>query len=361
MFPNRQARRALWITVSLALSMGVLIPAAQAQKFTRTDLVDQNKDPNLINGWGMSRSSTSPWWISDNGTGLTTLYDGMGNIQGLVVTIPPPQGSQGPSAPTGQVYNYTGSFLIQGKSPVFMFATEDGTISGWNPQLNATNAILAIDRSKNNAEYKGLALLTTPQGPRLYATNFQSGQVEMYDGNYNSIGPRSTKQFHIPGLDNNWAPFGIQSVGGDLVVTFAHRPPGQHDEDHGPGLGWVGVFDYQGNLLLTLEHGDFINAPWGIAMSSSDFGVFSHRLLIGNFGDGWIHVYNAFTGAHEGYLQDQNGLPIAIDGLWGLSFGNNAKAGASNSLFYSAGPMDESEGLFGFLTPVATDQRGSND
>lgn len=360
-YPKQQARSALWTAALLALSLAFLLPVAQAQKFTRTDLVDQKKDPNLINGWGISRSSTSPWWVSDNGTGLSTLYDGAGAIQSLVVTIPPPPGKQGPSAPTGQVFNYTGSFLIQGKSPVFVFDTEDGTISGWNPQINATNAVIAVDRSANGAVYKGLALLKTPLGPLLYATNFASGQVEMYDGNFKPIGPRSSKQFHIPGLDENWAPFGIQSVGGDIVVTFAHRPPGSHDEDHGPGLGWVGVFDFQGNLLLTLEHGDWDDAPWGIAMSPSDFGVFSHRLLIGNFGDGWIHVYNAFTGKHEEYLHDANGLPIAIDGLWGLSFGNNVKAGASNSLYYTAGPNKESEGLFGFLTPVAGDLRGSND
>jgi len=357
-YSNPQVRPALLTAALLTLSL--LVPAAQAQKFTRTDLVDQNKDPHLVNAWGMSRSSTSPWWISDNGTGLSTLYDGQGNIQSLVVTIPGP-GNQGTSAPTGQVSNYTGSFLIQGKSPVFMFDTEDGTISGWNPQLNATNAVIAIDHSDRGAIYKGLAVLQTPLGPRLYATNFASGQVEMYDGNFNPVGPRNTNQFHIPGLDQNWAPFGIQSVGGDIVVAFAHRLPGQEDEDHGPGLGWVGVFDFNGNLLLTLEHGDFINAPWGIAMSPSDFGVFSHRLLIGNFGDGWIHVYNAFTGKHEGYLLDQDGHPIAIDGLWGLSFGNNAKAGNPNSLYYTAGPNDESEGLFGFLTPVASEQRGSND
>jgi len=357
-FPKQQARPALWAFTLLALSLA-LVPAAQAQKFTRNDLVDQTKDPNLINAWGMSRSSSSPWWVSDNGTGLTTLYDGAGNIQSTVVKIPGPN-NQGTSAPTGQVYNYTGTFKIQGVSPIFLFATEDGTISGWNPSFGS-NAVLALDHSSRGAIYKGLALLQTPTGPRIYASNFASGQVEMYDGNFSPVGPRSTSQFHIPGLDQNWAPFGVQSVGGDVVVTFAHRMPGQHDEDHGPGLGWVGVFDTEGNLLLVLEHGNFINAPWGIAMSPSDFGVFSHRLLIGNFGDGWIHVYNAFTGKHEGYLEDANGLPIAIDGLWGISFGNNAKAGAPNSLYYTAGPEDESEGLYGYLTPVAGDQRGSND
>lgn len=358
---KQEKRNRLWVATILALTIAILALPSQAQKYTRTDLVDQTKDPNLINAWGMSRSSGGPWWVSDNGTGLSTLYDGTGAIQGLVVTIPPPPGMQGPSAPTGQVYNYTTSFPVAaGKPAIFVFATEDGTISGWNPGVDQTHAILTVNHA-GNAVYKGLALAQTNTGPQLYAANFKTGSVEVFDGNFKQIPQRSSRQFHIPGLDENWAPFGIQSVGGDVVVTFAHRMPGKHDEDHGPGLGWVGVFDTQGNLLLVLEHGDFINAPWGIAMSPSDFGMFSHRLLIGNFGDGWIHAYNAFSGKHEGYLLDQNGHPIAIDGLWGISFGNNAKAGASNALYYAAGPAEESQGLFGMLVPVATEQRGSND
>ena len=360
LYSNKRLRGALGTTTLLVLSIAFVALSAQAQRFTRTDLVDQNKDSNLVNAWGMSRSSTSPWWVSDNGTGLTTLYDGAGAVQSLVVTIPNASG-QGTSAPTGQVFNYTTSFNVAaGKPAVFLFVGEDGGISGWNPSADATHAIITVNRA-GAAAYKGIALAQTPTGPRIYVTNFKSGQVEMYDGNFKPVGPRNTNQFHIPGLDQNWAPFGIQSVGGDIVVTFAHRLPGQDDEDHGPGLGWVGVFDTNGNLLLTLEHGNFINAPWGIAMAPSDFGVFSHRLLIGNFGDGWIHAYNAFTGKHEGYLLDQNGQPIAIDGLWGLSFGANGKSGASNALYFTAGPDDEQNGLFGNLVPVAGDQRGSND
>jgi len=357
---NRQVHHVWRLANLVVLGIGLLASSAQAQKFTRTDLVDQNKDPNLVNAWGVSRSSTSPWWVSDNGTGLTTLYDCAGAIQSLVVVMPNASG-QGTSAPTGQVFNYTTSFNVAtGKPAVFIFVGEDGGISGWNPGVDATHAILTV-KHPDSAIYKGVALAQSATGPRLYVTNFKSGQVEMYDGNFKPVGPRRVNQFHIPGLDQNWAPFGIQSVGGNVVVTFAHRLPGQDDEDDGPGLGWVGVFDTEGNLLVTLEHGDFINAPWGIAMSPSDFGAFSHRLLIGNFGDGWIHAYNAFTGKHEGALLDQNGQPIAIDGLWGLSFGNNAKAGASNALYFSAGPNHESQGLFGNLVPVAGDQRGSND
>lgn len=348
------------IAAALAVAAGFFAVPTQAQKYTRTDLVDNIKDPNLVNAWGMSRSSTSPWWISDNGTGLTTLYDGTGAIQPLVVTIPTPTG-QGTSAPTGQVYNYTTGFQVApGKQAIFIFATEDGTISGWNPQVNGTTAILTVNRA-GSAEYKGIALATTASGPRLYASNFQTGQVDVFDANYKPVILHNAKAFHIPFLDENWAPFGIQSVGSNLVVTFAHRKPGQHDEDHGPGMGWVAIFDQQGNLLLTLEWGDFVNAPWGIAMAPGDFGTFSHRLLIGNFGDGWIHAYNTVSGKHEGYMLDANGAPIAIDGLWGLTFGNDAKSGSALSLYYTAGPNDESNGLFGNLVPVSTDQRGSTE
>ena len=353
-------RDVIWIAASLAVAVAFFALPAQAQMYTRTDLVDQSKDPNLINAWGMSRSSTSPWWISDNGTGVTTLYDGSGNIQPLVVTIPTPNG-EGTSTPTGQVSNYTSGFPVApGKKAVFIFVTEDGTISGWNPQVDGTHAIITVNRS-DNAVYKGVALAQAPSGPQLFVSNFKTGQVEVFDANFKPVILHSPSSFRIPGLDENWAPFGIQSIGGNVVVTFAHRLPGQDDEDHGPGLGWVGVFDTQGKLLLTLEHGDFINAPWGIAMAPGDFGVFNHRLLIGNFGDGWIHAYNAVTGKHEGYMIDANGHPIAIDGLWGLSFGSDSKAGLATTLYFTAGPQDESQGLFGTLVPVASDQRGNNE
>jgi uncharacterized protein (TIGR03118 family) len=357
---KKQRKHPLWIVVTLAIAAAFVVLPAQAQKYTRTDLVTDATDPDLINAWGMSRSAGSPWWVSDNGTGKTTLYDGAGVKQGLVVTIPTPNG-QGTSAPTGQVFNYTTGFEVAPTFPaVFIFVTEDGTISAWNPKVDATHAIIKVNRS-DSAVYKGVALEQTATGPQLFATNFQTGAVEVFDSKFNPVVLQNPTKFRIPRLNQNWSPFGIQSIGGNLVVTFAHRPPGQHDEDHGPGLGWIGVFDTQGNLLSVMEHGDWDNAPWGIAMSPGDFGAFPHSLLIGNFGDGWIHVYNAFTGKHEGYLQDQNGAPIAIDGLWGLAFGNNAKAGSAIELYFTAGPNDESGGLFGKLVPIATDQRGSND
>jgi uncharacterized protein (TIGR03118 family) len=348
--------------------------AAFAQHYQQTDLVTDSTsvsstatiDPNLVNAWGMSRGSGSPWWISDNGTGLVTLYDSTGAIVPLVVTIPAPNG-QGTSAPTGQVFNYTTSFQVSSGHPaVFIFATEDGTISGWNPGVNVLNAILMVNNS-DRAVYKGIALAQSKSGPRLYATNFQTGEVDVFDANFKQMRARRDddddgNRFRIPRLNKNWAPFGIQNVGGNLVVTFAHRAPGQHDEDHGPGLGWVGVFDTEGRLLQVLEHGNFDNAPWGIAMAPGDFGAFTHRLLIGNFGDGTIHAYNVITGRHEGTMLDSNGSPISIDGLWGLSFGgDNVRNGLATELFFTAGPNDESDGLFGKITPTASELRGNSE
>ena len=339
-----------------------------AQHYQRTDLTTDNSstsatapniDPNLVNPWGIARSSGSPWWISDNGTSLSTLYDSTGAPKSLVVSIPLPNGQPG-GAPTGTVFNYTGSFEVApGLSAFFLFVTEDGSISGWNPSANPTGAIVKVNRS-STAIYKGLAIATPPQGPRLYASNFASGAVEVFDGHFHRLSVAGG--FLDANLPLNYAPFGIQNVGGNIVVTFAHRKPGSKDEDHGPGLGFVDVFDFAGRLLLRLQHGPFLNAPWGIAQAPGDFGRFSHRLLIGNFGDGSIHAFNAVTGKFEGTLLDQNGLPLSIGGLWALSFGgDNTNSGLATELFFTAGANDENDGIFGRITPVSSDQRGNTE
>ncbi|HKV81798.1 MAG TPA: TIGR03118 family protein [Candidatus Sulfotelmatobacter sp.] len=353
-----------------ALALAFLLLAASnglAQHYQRTDLTTDNAtvsptapnvDPNLVNPWGMSRSSGSPWWISDNGTGLSTLYDSTGVPKSLVVTIPAPDGQPG-GTPTGTVFNYTGAFEVgPGQSAFFLFATEDGTISGWNPGANPTAAIIKVNRA-GSAIYKGLALATTTGGPRLYASNFQSGKVEVFNGTFQSL--TVSGGFNDPNLPANYAPFGIQNVGGNIVVTFAHRKPGSHDEDHGPGLGFVDVFDLSGHLLLRLQHAS-LNAPWGIALAPGDFGPFSHRLLIGNFGDGLIHAFNAVSGKLEGTLLDSTGAPLTIGGLWALSFGgDNLTSGLATALFFTAGANDEADGIYGMLTPTSTEQRGNSE
>ena len=363
-------------SVMLAL---LLAPAATAQHFNRTDLTSNigpapNIDSNLVNAWGLARSTGSFWWVADNGTGVSTLNNADGTPQSLIVTIPPPPGQNGPSAPTGAVFNFTTNTatpafeLAPGKPAVFLFVTEDGTISGWNPGVNATIAVIKVNHT-GKANYKGVAIAETPSGPRLYATNFQTREIEVYDGNFNPVA--TPGGFHFQGQQHalgqrpargglQLTPFNIQNVGGNLVVTFAFKEAGEEDESHGAGLGQVGVFDVFGRQLLRLEHGDWLNAPWGVALSPSDFGAFPHRLLIGQFGDGTIQVYNLLTGKHEGALLNPDNTAIAIDGLWSIGFaGDSANNGLATNLYFTAGPHDENDGLFGRITAVSTETRGN--
>jgi uncharacterized protein (TIGR03118 family) len=357
-------------SVVLAL---MLVPAATAQHYIRTDLTTDassvsatapNIDTNLKNAWGLARSTGSFWWVSDNGTGVSTLYDPAGVSQSLIVTIPPPPGQPAPSAPTGAVFNFTTAFeLAPGKPAIFLFVTEDGTIAGWNPGVDATTAVIKVNHN-GKASYKGVAIAQTPAGPRLYATNFETGRVEVYDGSFN---PVSTGGFHFNGQQSQHGlqlvPFNIWNVGGNLVVTFAYKESGEEDESHGAGLGQVEVFNVFGRAVLRLEHGPWLNAPWGVAMSPSDFGAFPHRLLIGQFGDGTIQVYNLLSGKHEGTLLSAGSVdPIVIDGLWAISFaGDNAKNGVATQLYFTAGPNDENDGLFGKIAAVDTETRGNTE
>jgi uncharacterized protein (TIGR03118 family) len=362
---NSLVRRAVLVT-----AYGVLLSSfAAAQQYHRTDLTTDssavsataaNVDPNLLNPWGLARSTGSPWWVSDNGTGLSTLYNATGVPQSLIVKIPTPNGT-GTAAPSGNVFNATSGFLLApGAKAFFLFVTEDGTIAGWNPTVNP-NAVLLKNRA-GKAFYKGCAIVQTADGPRFYATNFLSGQVEVFAQNMNRIGLGDPNAFRFPGLSSSWSPFNIQNVGGNLVVTFAHRKPGSLDEDHGAGLGRAAVFSPTGHLLLTLQGGPWFNAPWGVALAPGDFGQFSHRLLIGNFGDGTIQAFDVFTGHHEGaMLEDTTGKTLAIDGLWALSFGGDtANDGNATTLFFSSGPNSEADGIFGQLTAISAEQAGNS-
>ena len=369
-------RRVVLAAITCALLAQVCVVA---QQYHRTDLTTDaaavspsaaNHDPNLVNSWGLARAATSPWWIADNGTGLSTLYNAAGVPQSLVVKIPTPDGT-GTSAPTGMVFNPTSAFNVAPmKKAIFLFVTEDGTISGWNPTVNLTMAVIVKNRA-GKAIYKGCAIGQTSSGPRFYATNFVTGRVEVFDSNFNLLRLRGGDDegeggaFHFPGLGRDWSPFNIQNVGGSLVVTFAHRAPGSHDEDHGAGLGFVGVFDLQGRLLLRLQHGSWFNAPWGVALAPGDFGKFSHRLVIGNFGDGTMNAFNITSGRHEGtVLADATGQPLVIDGLWALQFGGVSATnnGSPTILYFTAGPNDEADGLFGTITAASpAEQPGTTE
>ena len=345
-----------WRSVLLAVVL-CISATSFGQRYTQTNLVSDIPhlaavtDSNLVNAWGISYSPTGPFWVSDNGTGLSTLYLGDGTPVNLVVTIPPPAGGAPPSTPTGQVFNGTNDFVVKNRDlsapALFIFASEDGTISGWNPSLDPTNAILAVDNSSKTAIYKGLASASTTKGSFLYATNFHAGVVEQYDAKFHLV--RTFKDGDVP---PRYAPFGIRNIGGKLYVSFAEQDADKKDDVKGPGHGFIDVFDTNGTKLQRLTSRGTLNSPWGFALSPSNFGKFSGDLLVGNFGDGRINAFDLKTGAFLGQLLDANQKAITIDGLWGLIFGNGGSAGATNELFFSAGPNDETHGLFGKLVAI---------
>jgi uncharacterized protein (TIGR03118 family) len=312
-------------------------------------------DPNLVNPWGISYAPTSPFWISDNAAGLSTLYDGQGNIQSLVVTVPPPPGGT-TGAPTGTVYNSNSNAFVvskNGKSggSIFLFDSEDGTLSGWNPNVDPTNAILAVDNSGSGAVYKGLVLASNNSGTFLYATNFRAGTVDVFDKNFAPA--KLSGSFTDPNLPKGYAPFGIENMGSsNILVTFAKQDKAKHDNVSGKGLGFVDVFDTNGNLVKRLISQGQLNAPWGLAMAPATFGQFSNDLLVGNFGDGRINAFDPNTGSFLGQLMNKNGKAIKISGLWGLKFGNGGQAGKTNQLFFTAGIHHEADGLFGMLVAM---------
>jgi uncharacterized protein (TIGR03118 family) len=373
-FPARP--RLLAVVMTLATLLLLLVPvAAYAQANTANGFYQQTnlvsdlpniakfQDPNLLNPWGLSHGPTTPWWVSDNGAGVSTLYKGNGTAIPLVVTIPPPAGSPAgtTAAPTGNVFNGTSGFVVatsSGAGPsFFMFATEDGTISGWNPSADPTHAILAVDRSTvgAGAVYKGLAIASLASGTFIYATNFRFGTVEMFNSSFHLVGsftdPKLANTCPLP--NQCYAPFGIQNIGGKLFVTFALQNAEKHDDVSGPAHGFVDVFDTSGNLIQRLILHGRLNSPWGLALAPADFGRFSNALLVGNFGDGRINAYDLNTGEFLGQLRDQANTPITIDDLWALGFGNDANAGLHNELFFTAGINHEADGLFGKITFVS--------
>jgi uncharacterized protein (TIGR03118 family) len=340
----------------LLLAILGLAATASAQKYVQKNLVSDipnlavTTDPNLVNAWGIAFTPTSPAWIADNGTGLSTLYSGTGSIIPLVVTIAPPKNAEGPATPTGIVFNGGGGFNVTAHdktgSSLFIFATEDGTISGWSPTVDGTHSILGPDNHEAGAVYKGLAIGTTDDGTFIYATNFNSGWVEMYNSSFGWV-----KNFTDTDLPMGYAPFGIRNINGKLYVTFALQDEDKEDDVAGPGHGFVDVFDLNGNKLKRLiSHGQ-LNSPWGLALAPAGFGKFSGDLLVGNFGNGHINAFNIEKGSARGHMLRSNGGTLEISGLWALSFGNGGTAGPTTTLLFTAGPDEESHGLFGTIVP----------
>ena len=315
-------------------------------------------DPNLQNAWGIAFAPGSPFWVNDNHAGLSTLYAGDGSIAPLVVTIPaPPSSPAGTiSAPTGMVWNPTTAFLVPGSTlpAIFIFDGEDGTISAWNPGVSSATAVIAVDNSAATAIYKGLAFGTNAAGNHLYATNFHAGTIEVYDSQYK---PATTAgNFADSRLPAGYAPFGIQNIDGDLWVTFAKQDADKGDDVGGPGHGFVDVFDTDGHLLKRFAQHGVLNSPWGLARAPYGFGQFSGDILVGNFKNGRINAFDA-QGNFEGELRQPDGQTMVIDGLWALAFGGGAKS-SPEQLFFTAGPDDESNGLFGVINAV---HRGHHD
>lgn len=307
-------------------------------------------DENLINGWGVAFNPTGFVWVSSQGTGKAVLYDGNGQPQSLVVTVPGPGGSAG--SPTGIVFSAGSDFVVTNGTTTgparFLFATEQGTIAGWAPNVNATNALTAVDNSKQEAVYTGLALSGNGTTHLLYACNFRKAHIDVFDGTFKSV--TVPGGFADPGLPGIYAPFGIQSIGGDIYVTYAKQEAaGSDEEEAGAGLGFVNVFDPEGHLLRRIASHGPLNAPWGIALAPASFGALGGALLIGNLGDGTISAFGPRSGKFLGKLRGANNRAIHVDGLWGIQFGNGILGQPTNALFWAAGPNDETDGAYGVI------------
>lgn len=306
-------------------------------------------DPDLVNPWGIVFNPNGFVWVADNETGASTLYDGNGVKQSLVVTIPTAPGGDPPASPTGIVFSSGSDFVVRSGTLAgpsrFIFATEDGTISGWAPNVDATHAILAVDNSASGAIYKGLALAANGSGHFLYAADFHHNRVDVFDESFHPV--QLAGRFLDPALPSRFAPFGIQNILGNLYVTYAKQDEEAEDDVTGPGLGFVDVFDANGRLLHRFASRGPLNAPWGVALAPADFGRFRNRLLVGNFGDGRISAFDLRTGEFRGTLRKPNGHPIEIEGLWGIAFGNGLMNQPTRTLFFAAGPEDEEHGLYG--------------
>ena len=317
------------------------------------DLADHT-DPNLLGAWGISQSPSSPFWVSDAGSGFTTLYSTNGTPVALVPAIAPSKasGASAPGSPTGTVWNLSnGGFEIAaGKATPFLFATFDGTIQGWSPAVDTAHAKIMVDNSASGAEYFGLTMATDPLSSNtyLYAANFHAGTIDVFDSNFNRL--ELPGNFRDPSIPSTYAPFNVQALGGNIYVAFALQNGNQSFSVTGPGLGYVDVFAPNGVLMQQLIAKGPLNAPWGLAIAPAGFGDFAGDLLVGNFGDGTINAFNPKTGAFVAKLNDTIGAPITIPNLWALQPGNGASGGEKAAVYFSAGipgPDNGNHGLFG--------------
>jgi uncharacterized protein (TIGR03118 family) len=397
--------RRLALSSTMALFLGAV---SFGQHYTQTNLqantpgVAEATDPQLVNSWGLSRSSGSAWWVSDNATGVATLYNGPGTKQSLTVTIPPadPNNKKTPiGSPTGIIANgSTTDFVLGPGAPAnFIFVTLDGTIAAWNPNVALANGAappsthaVTVVKTTDGSVYTGLTSGLIDGKRYLYAANVTKGRVDVYDNgfrfvNLNNSDPdhsnfdsdpssSGSQPFGDPQLPRDYVPFNVATIGDDIVVTYVLDPPGQPLPTAGPGLGYVDIFNSTGQLLQRLEHGSWLNVPWGVTLAPLDFGRFSHHLLVGQFANagntesaGVIAAYDLVTGKFDGLLQGANGQPLAIQGIWSLGPGNVSPSSLDPDdaplaqVYFTAGPNEETAGLFGYLTAVPTELTQGSD
>ena len=335
----------------LTLVLGPDAPA-NAEVFDVTNLVTDDQsvnaaqltDPHLKNAWGISHSSGSPFWVSSNGAGLAVLYnvDPTTNITsklGLEVTIP------GAGNVTGQAFNGTAAAF---NADVFLFVSEDGTISGWRAALGTAAETLQLASDAN--VYKGTTQVMVGGHAYLLSANFRAGTIDVLKGD--AAAPELAGKFTDPNLPSGFAPFNVQVLGGKIYVAYAQQDAAKHDDVAGAGHGFVTEFDTNGNFLRRIATQSTLDSPWGLAIAPASFGALAGDLLVGNFGDGRINAFNLTTLTSDGQLPGANGTPLDIDGLWALIPGNDGNGGNSSSIYFSAGPGDEMHGLFGVIAAV---------
>jgi uncharacterized protein (TIGR03118 family) len=349
-----------FVCLMIPASWGLLC-GASANAYIQHNLVSDQPggadltDPNLVNAWDIAISATSPFWISSNGTGLAVVYSTASatstlTISSTKVSIPPGMSSTAKFGPlTGQIANGTSAFVLSnGTKASFLFCTLDGTISGWNSAAGTT-AVITVDNSSKSAVYTGCVIGGTTSAPQLYAANFHSAAVEVYDGNFAPV-TLASGAFTDSQLPSGYAPYNIANQNGNLYVSYALQDSTKSVSVPGPGNGFVDVYDMSGNLKTRLVAQGALNAPWGMTLApANNFGAFSGMLLVGNFGDGRINAYDPNTGASQGAMQDTSGNTIAISGLWALRVGNGVSGGDANAVYFAAGPGGEQHGLFGSL------------
>jgi uncharacterized protein (TIGR03118 family) len=357
---RKMATACLGLSLAAAFITVAAVSHAAQNRYAQSNLVSdlpgvaQIQDTNLVNSWGVSFSGSTPFWIADNNSGVATLYvvtnDSSGAPvvirQGLVVNIPPGGGT---GTPTGTVFNNLGGF----NGDIFLFVSEDGTISGWRGALGV-NAETLVPSTTNNV-YKGMTLATNSDGaPVLLAANFRQGTVDEYDTNSALVA-----QFADTNGTAGFAPFGMQTINGTIYVTFAKQNDVKHDDVAGRGNGLIDTFDPLTGTFTRFATGTSIrkgnvsamNSPWGVALAPDSFGIHGGQLLVGNFGDGTIMAFDPLKGKFKGFVNAVKGGRVKIDGLWALTFGNGTKAGVTNTLYFTSGPDGESHGIMGQLTP----------